>query len=46
MFNAVASRDYPVLQGCFLVAGVGVLLANMAADLTYRWIDPRTRRRT
>jgi len=46
MFNAVASRDYPVLEGCFLVAGLMVLLANLAADITYRWIDPRIGRIT
>jgi peptide/nickel transport system permease protein len=43
MFNAVAARDYPVLQGCFLVASLAVVLANLAADLSYRWLDPRTR---
>lgn len=43
MFNAVAARDYPVLEGCFLVAGLTVLLANLAADLSYSWLDPRTR---
>lgn len=44
MFNAVAMRDYPVLEGCFLVAGVAMVLANLAADLSYVWLDPRTRR--
>lgn len=43
MFNAVAARDYPVLQGCFLVASLAVVLANLAADVSYRWLDPRTR---
>jgi peptide/nickel transport system permease protein len=45
MFNAVGSRDYPVLEGCFLVAGLVTLLANLAADLSYAWLDPRTGRR-
>ncbi len=43
MFTAVAARDYPVLEGGFLVAGVAVLLANALADLSYAWLDPRTR---
>ena len=44
MFNAVGARDYPVLEGCFLVAGLVTLLANLAADASYAWLDPRTRR--
>ena len=46
MFNAVAARDYAVLEGCFLVAGLVTLLANLAADLSYAWLDPRTRRQS
>lgn len=42
LFEAIASRDYPVLQGCFLVFSVMVLIANLAADLLYRRLDPRT----
>ncbi len=44
MFNAVAARDYPLLNGCFLVSSLVVLLANLAADLSYAWLDPRTGR--
>jgi peptide/nickel transport system permease protein len=43
MFNAVAARDYPVLQGCFLVAALAVVLANFLAEMSYAWLDPRTR---
>jgi peptide/nickel transport system permease protein len=43
MFNAVAARDYPVLQGCFLVAALAVVLANLIAEVSYPWLDPRTR---
>lgn len=39
--NAVNSRDYPVLQGAFLLLAVSVVLANLAADLVYGWLDPR-----
>lgn len=42
LFSAIASLDYPVLQGCFLVFTVLVLSANLVADLLYRWLDPRT----
>ncbi|MGH2374584.1 MAG: ABC transporter permease subunit [bacterium] len=34
-------RDYPVMQGVFLVITVSVVLANLLADLLYGWIDPR-----
>lgn len=41
--EAVSARDYPVLQGGFLVAAVAVLLANASVDLLYGLLDPRTR---
>jgi peptide/nickel transport system permease protein len=39
--NAVADRDYPVLQGAFLLIAVAVVVANLAAELVYGWLDPR-----
>jgi len=41
--NAVRERDYPVLQGAFLLLAVAVVLANLAAELLYGWLDPRVR---
>ena len=41
--NAVHERDYPVLQGAFLLLAVAVVLANLAAELLYGWLDPRVR---
>ncbi len=43
MREAVFVRDYPLLQGIFLVLAFGVLAANLLADLLYRTLDPRTR---
>ena len=40
-YNSVLARDYPVLEACFLVTAVVVLVANFAADLAYRRLDPR-----
>jgi len=40
MVEAVANRDYPTMQGVFLVLAVMVLTANLAADLAYRRLDP------
>ena len=43
LFNAVNGRDYPVLQGIFLVITIAVVLANLLADLLYSRLDPRIR---
>ena len=42
--EAVVARDYPLLQGAFLLVSVGVVAANLLADLVYPLIDPRVRR--
>jgi peptide/nickel transport system permease protein len=39
--NAVGDRDYPVLQGAFLLLAVAVVVANLIAELVYGWLDPR-----
>ena len=41
--EALNSRDYPVLQGVFLLLSISVVLANLAADLVYGLLDPRVR---
>jgi len=41
--EALTARDYPVLQGVFLLLSVSVVLANLAADLVYGFLDPRVR---
>ena len=41
--EALTARDYPVLQGVFLLLSVAVVLANLAADLIYGLLDPRVR---
>lgn len=41
--DAIARRDYPIIQGVILVfSGIYVLL-NLATDLSYTLIDPRIR---
>jgi peptide/nickel transport system permease protein len=44
VFDAVSRRDYPMLQGAFLLITVSVVLANTLADLLYASLDPRVRR--
>lgn len=46
MFDAIANRDYPLMQTIFLFTTIGVLLANLAADILYGVLDPRVRRET
>jgi peptide/nickel transport system permease protein len=41
MFDAVMKRDYPVLQGAFLLLAISVIAANLLADLLYSVLDPR-----
>ena len=40
-FNAINDKDFPVLQGTFLVFSAGVILANLLADCLYFFLDPR-----
>ena len=44
MGEAVEQKDYPLLQALMLLTTVGVLVANLAADLLYGVLDPRARR--
>ncbi|MBE0682946.1 MAG: ABC transporter permease [Anaerolineales bacterium] len=41
IYEAVVRRDFPILQGAFLLIAVAVILANLIADLTYNFLDPR-----
>jgi peptide/nickel transport system permease protein len=41
--NSVNQRDYPMMQGIFLVITVAVVAANLLADLLYGRLDPRIR---
>lgn len=43
LYEAALGRDYPVVQGGFLVLAITVIGANMAADLLYPMLDPRVR---
>ena len=43
LFQAVGAKDYPLMQGMFLIITLSVLAANMIADMVYTLLDPRTR---
>ena len=39
--ESILQRDYPVVQGFVLYMALIFLLANLAVDFSYRWLDPR-----
>ena len=43
LLQAVNARDYPVMQGIFLMITATVLFANFIADMSYVLLDPRAR---
>jgi peptide/nickel transport system permease protein len=44
LYRAVGAKDYPLMQGIFLIITISVLIANLLADLAYLALDPRTRK--
>jgi peptide/nickel transport system permease protein len=43
VYNSVAARDYPVIQGAVLLMAVLFLAINLVVDLLYAVVDPRIR---
>ncbi|MGI6208515.1 MAG: ABC transporter permease [Anaerolineae bacterium] len=41
LVTAVSTRDYPLIEGLFLVVSLAMVLANVVADLCSRRLDPR-----
>ena len=41
--EALGRRDYTVLMAFLMLSSVVVVAMNLAADLAYRWLDPRVR---
>lgn len=44
IIKSVGARDYPLMQACFLLIVVCVLVANFIADMLYVFLDPRLRK--
>lgn len=40
-FDAISTRDYPILMGVLMFTAVLVLLGNLVADVLYAYLDPR-----
>ena len=43
LVNSVYNRDITVVQGCMVVMGLVVVVANFLVDISYGLIDPRVR---
>lgn len=43
LVDAIFQRDFPVVQGVVLFASIAFLMANLAVDLAYAYLDPRIR---
>ena len=46
LYESVVARDFPMLQGVFFMITLGVIAANILADITYPLIDPRAKSTT
>jgi len=44
LFNAIAMRDLPLIQGIVLFSVLAVLAVNLVLDLLYARLDPRTKK--
>ncbi len=43
LVDSIQTRNYPIVRGGVLVVAVLVVLSNLIADLSYRFLDPRIR---
>jgi peptide/nickel transport system permease protein len=41
--DSIHDKDFPVLQGLFLIIAICVVVANLIADIVYARLDPRVR---
>jgi peptide/nickel transport system permease protein len=41
IMNAIYNQDYPLIQGCFAIIALCVVVMNLLADLLYPLLDPR-----
>ena len=41
--QAIATRDFPIIQGTVLLVALAFIVSNLVVDLVYAWLDPRVR---
>ena len=42
-YDAIQTRDYPIVSGVNLILAGTVMLVNLITDMSYGWLDPRIR---
>ena len=43
LYDAIMSRDYPMVQAGIMILSVAFVLVNLLVDITYRLLNPRIR---
>ncbi len=43
LFDAIAARDYTVIQGFTLVVAIAFVIINLITDIIYTYLDPKVR---
>ncbi|HXV25056.1 MAG TPA: ABC transporter permease [Alphaproteobacteria bacterium] len=43
IYKSILDRNYPVVQGSIFIVVLLFVLTNLLVDLSYAWLDPRTR---
>lgn len=43
LIEGIRNRDFPLVQGVTIMAGIMIVFANFAIDMVYAWVDPRIR---
>jgi peptide/nickel transport system permease protein len=42
-YDAITHSDFPIVQGTVLIAALFIIVANIAVDILYAYLDPRVR---
>jgi peptide/nickel transport system permease protein len=43
VYDAIMSRDYPMVQAGIMILSIAFVLVNLLVDITYRLLNPRIR---
>jgi peptide/nickel transport system permease protein len=43
LLEGIQQRDFPLVQGIVILAGVVIIFVNFVVDMLYAWVDPRIR---
>jgi ABC-type dipeptide/oligopeptide/nickel transport system permease component len=43
LYEGIFQRDFPLVQGVVMEAGIMIVMINLIVDILYAYIDPRIR---